>query len=76
MVASLCEQPIELLPASFPDGTRCIIEGEPDSEGKLRVTSRCIVFPDGSRLHLSASATSDDRLWSIPHKYVVGWPEP
>ncbi|HZL29731.1 MAG TPA: hypothetical protein VFC54_01555 [Pseudolabrys sp.] len=40
------------LPARFPVGTKFVIEGRPGGEGKLRVFSRFIEFPDGTKLQL------------------------
>jgi len=66
-MAALC-QIMDLLPASFPEGTRYVIEGEPDLQGGLRIVSRRIIFPDGLEVHLSAAATQDERLWHEPLK--------
>jgi hypothetical protein len=45
------------LPRRFAVGTHYIVEGGPDQNGKFRVTSRFLVFPDGRELHLRASTT-------------------
>jgi hypothetical protein len=43
------------LPSRFPVGTRYVVEGKPDKKGIFRVTSRCLIFPDGRELHLPAA---------------------
>jgi hypothetical protein len=43
---------VHRLPSRFPVGTRYVIEGEPDRDGELRITSRYLVFPNGTHLDL------------------------
>ncbi len=40
------------LPRRFPVGTKYVIEGRGGGEGRLRVSSRYIEFPDGRHLQL------------------------
>jgi len=40
------------LPSRFPIGTKFVIEGRPSGEGEMKVVSRFIEFPDGTRLRL------------------------
>jgi hypothetical protein len=40
------------LPSRFPVGTRYVIEGRGDSEGRLRVSLRRLEFPDGRKFDL------------------------
>lgn len=40
------------LPRRFPVGTKYVIEGQGGGEGRLRVSSRYIEFPDGRHLRL------------------------
>jgi hypothetical protein len=41
-----------VLPREFPEGTRFVVEGRPGSDGKTRIVSRYLVFPDGRRVDL------------------------
>jgi hypothetical protein len=40
------------LPTHFPIGTHYILEGEPASNGEVRITSRYVLMPDGVRYNL------------------------
>jgi len=44
------------LPSRFPIGTKFEIEGRRTGEGKTKVFSRYLVFPDGTRIRLSKRA--------------------
>jgi hypothetical protein len=53
------------LPSRFPIGTRYIVEGRGGAEGRLRVQSRYLEFPDGRHVDLPvrpfARSSSDRR---------------
>jgi hypothetical protein len=49
------------LPTRVPVGTRYVIEGEPGQEGELRIVSRYLVFPDGTRLNLKPGSVKFDK---------------
>jgi hypothetical protein len=46
-----------VLPREFPEGTRFVVEGRPDPDGKTRIVSRYLVFPDGRRVDLPVPAS-------------------
>jgi len=43
------------LPDRFPAGTRYIVEGGSDRQGRFRVTLRRLVFPDGREIELAVA---------------------
>jgi hypothetical protein len=43
------------LPSRFPVGTRFVIEGKPDKAGKLKISSRYVILPNGTQYDLMAS---------------------
>ena len=45
---------INRLPSRFPVGTRYVIEGRPAGDGDLRISLRCLEFPDGRQVQLPA----------------------
>lgn len=45
-----------VLPRDFPEGTRFIVEGCPDTDGQTKIVSRYLVFPDGRRVDLPPAA--------------------
>ena len=47
-----------VLPREFPEGTRFVVEGRPDPDGKTRIVSRYLVFPDGRRVDLPVPASA------------------
>ena len=51
-----------VLPREFPEGTRFVVEGRPDPDGKTRIVSRYLVFPDGRRVDLPVPALPAARL--------------
>jgi hypothetical protein len=46
------------LPTRFPVGTRYVVEGEPNQNGELRITSRYVLLPSGVRLELRVDTPS------------------
>ena len=40
------------LPDRFPVGTHYVVEGMPDENGELTITSRCVVLPNGTEFSL------------------------
>ncbi len=42
------------LPGRFPVGTRYVIEGRREGDGDLRISLRCLEFPDGRQVQLPA----------------------
>jgi hypothetical protein len=40
------------LPSRFPVGTRYVVEGRGGPQGRLRIQSRYLEFPDGRRVEL------------------------
>ena len=46
----------DCLPDRFPAGTRYIVEGGSDRQGRFRVTLRRLVFPDGRQIELAVAA--------------------
>jgi hypothetical protein len=46
------QRPKSHLPDYFPVGASYVVEGKNDSKGKLKVSARYVVFPDGSRVDL------------------------
>jgi len=57
-----------VLPREFPEGTRFVVEGRPDPDGKTRIVSRYLVFPDGRRVDLPAPASPATRLRPLRHR--------
>lgn len=43
---------VNRLPSRFPVGTRYVIEGRPNQQGELQITSRYVVLPNGTKLDL------------------------
>jgi hypothetical protein len=43
---------VNRLPSRVPVGTRYVIEGRPDQQGELQITSRYVVLPNGTKLDL------------------------
>jgi hypothetical protein len=43
------------LPDRFPAGTRYIVEGGSDRQGRFRVTLRRLIFPDGREVELAVA---------------------
>jgi hypothetical protein len=50
------------LPDRFPVGTRYVIEGRGGGEGRLRVHSRYLEFPDGRHVDLPADLAGRTRV--------------
>ena len=48
--------PADRLPDRFPVGTRYVVEGRGGGEGRLRVISRYVEFPDGRQVALPVPA--------------------
>jgi hypothetical protein len=44
------------LPEDFPNGTKYVVAGKNDANGKLHVSERYVVFPDGRRVDLPLNA--------------------
>jgi hypothetical protein len=42
------------LPSRFPVGTRYVVEGEDGKDGALRIVARYLIYPDGTRVDLTA----------------------
>ncbi|HKY87776.1 MAG TPA: hypothetical protein VJL90_13515 [Pseudorhodoplanes sp.] len=57
-----------VLPREFPEGTRFVVEGRPDPDGKTRIVSRYLVFPDGRRVDLPAPRSPAARLRPLRHR--------
>lgn len=57
-----------VLPREFPEGTRFVIEGRPDPDGRTRIVSRYLVFPDGRRVDLPAPSSPKLRLRPLRHR--------
>ena len=55
-----------VLPREFPEGTRFVVEGRPDPDGKTRIVSRYLVFPDGRRVDIPALPVA--RLRPVRHR--------
>ena len=53
---------VRRLPVRFPVGTRYVVEGEPSEAGELRITSRYLVLPSGTRIDV----TADGRAAQVP----------
>lgn len=51
---------VNRLPSRFPVGTRYVIEGEPNQQGVLQITSRYVVLPDGTKLDLRIDGTDPE----------------
>jgi hypothetical protein len=47
---------VRRLPARFPVGTHYVVEGVPDKEGELLITSRYVVLPNGIQVPLPVSS--------------------
>ena len=47
---------VNRLPAQFPIGTHYVVEGVPDKEGELLITSRYVVLPNGTQVQLPLSS--------------------
>ena len=43
---------VDRLPSRFPVGTRYVIEGRREADGDLRISLRCVEFPDGRQVRL------------------------
>ena len=48
--------PAVRLPSRFPVGTKFVVEGEDEPGGGMRIVSRYLVYPDGSRVDLMEGA--------------------
>jgi hypothetical protein len=53
---------VHRLPSRFPLGTRYVIEGETNTQGEFEVTSRYVVLPNGTKLHLRVDQTDFEGL--------------
>lgn len=60
-----------VLPREFPEGTRFVVEGRPGPDGKTRIVSRYLVFPDGRRIDLPVPAVPATRLRPQRHRRVA-----
>jgi len=60
-----------VLPRQFPEGTRFVVEGRPDPDGKTRIVSRYLVFPDGRRIDLPAPVSPSALLRPVRHRRNV-----
>jgi len=49
------------LPDRFPAGTRYIVEGGSDRQGRFRVTLRRLIFPDGREMELAVAPVTRRR---------------
>jgi hypothetical protein len=63
------------LPGRFPVGTRYVIEGRREGDGDLRISLRCLEFPDGRQVQLPADqarlpAAKAERRRSRPGRQV------
>lgn len=47
---------VRRLPDRFPVGTHYVVEGVPDKEGQLTITSRYVVLPNGVQVPLPLSS--------------------
>ena len=52
---------VDRLPNRFPVGTRYVIEGRGGGQGRLRVDSRYLEFPDGRHVDLPVNLTEQSR---------------
>jgi hypothetical protein len=59
-----------VLPREFPEGTRFVVEGRSDPDGKTRIVSRYLVFPDGRRVDIPAPASPAARLRPLRHRRI------
>ncbi len=57
--------PVDRLPSRFPVGTRYVVEGRGGGQGRLRIHSRYLEFPDGRHVELPADVA--DRARSRRH---------
>jgi hypothetical protein len=44
------------LPRRFPAGTKFVIEGEDTADGRVRIVTRYLVYPDGRQVDLLGAA--------------------
>ncbi len=47
---------VRRLPSRFPVGTHYVVEGVPGKDGELLITSRYVVFPNGTQLPVPVSS--------------------
>jgi hypothetical protein len=52
---------VDRLPSRFPVGTRYVIEGRRQADGGLRISMRCLEFPDGRQVRLPSDKTERSR---------------
>ena len=57
-----------VLPREFPEGPRFVVEGRAEPDGKTRIVSRYLVFPDGRRVDLPAPVLPGARLRPLRHR--------
>jgi hypothetical protein len=53
--------PADRLPDDFPVGTRYVVEGRGGGEGRFRVKSRYLEFPDGRQVALPLDLAEETR---------------
>jgi hypothetical protein len=51
---------VNRLPSRFPVGTRYVIEGQPNQQGELQITSRYVVLPNGTKLELRVDGSDPE----------------
>lgn len=44
------------LPSRLPAGTKLVIEGRRDSQGRMQISSRYVELPDGEQVHVQIPA--------------------
>jgi len=52
---------LDRLPSRFPVGTRYVIEGQRQADGGLRISMRCLEFPDGRQVRLPSDKAARSR---------------
>jgi hypothetical protein len=52
---------LDRLPSRFPVGTRYVIEGRRQADGGLRISMRCLEFPDGRQVRLPSDKAARRR---------------
>ncbi len=49
---------VDRLPSRFPVGTRYVVEGRRQADGALRISLRCLEFPDGRQVRLPSDTAA------------------
>jgi TolB-like protein len=63
---------VDRLPSRFPVGTRYVIEGRRQADGGLRISMRCLEFPDGRQVRLPSDKIERRRARRSRGRHAAG----